>query len=669
MSIQYQVGTALVFIAAWGALHSATAAPVSKRDAAMAQFNEARERMHAGSGRTLGSHLAALEAAQSAANLQGRAGAGVTLATKMRALRLRDGYVQVSAYPDSEAGAEALRATLTSKGMLDGAVQGNAVTGRVPVAALKDMAGTAGLRFMRPSMFKTNAGHINSQGDRAQRSDIARQRFGVSGQGVRIGVMSDSFNCLTGPVAEGSPYTTAQDDIASGDLPSDIIVVKDYTPTPDQPCTDEGRAMMQLIHDVAPGASLAFHTVGDSEEEMAAGIDALVKAGANIIVDDVLFFAEPMFQDGIIAQAADRAVSRGVAYFGSAGNEARASYESRFRNSRRAGLEGGPMHDFDPGRGVDTAQSVTAQAQSLTLLVLQWDQPFFSVSGGRGSATDLDAYFVDADGAPIEFCSDDPDQVICQIPGLDSNLGADAIEEPLLVNFSDQDLEAHLVVEVFDGQQPSVLKYNWFDFANGVYVVNEFDTQSGTTYGHHNSARSEAIGAAAFFNTAVFGQNHPTCIPACAENFSSAGGVPIYFDTRGRRLPFPSVRLKPGVTGPDGGETTFFYADLSGPAGGTDEPNGIPNFFGTSASAPHVAAIGALMIEKRRNDNADRRRGGGRDLSPESIYWALRLTAGDIRQRAGRISGPFDISNSRGYDFDTGFGFVDAVKALQFISD
>jgi hypothetical protein len=171
----------------------------------------------------------------------------------------------------------------------------------------------------------------------------------------------------------------------------------------------------------------------------------------------------------------------------------------------------------------------------------------------------------------------------------------------------------------------------------------------------------------------VYGQNHPTCIPACAENFSSAGGVPIFFDKRGHRLSAPSVRLKPGVTGPDGGDTTFFFADLSAPVAGTDEPNGNPNFFGTSASAPHVAAIGALMIEQRRHDNADdnsaeRHSGGSHDLAPESMYWALRLTAGDIRARAGRVSGPFPIPNSRGYDFDTGFGFVDAVKALRFIS-
>ena len=146
----------------------------------------------------------------------------------------------------------------------------------------------------------------------------------------------------------------------------------------------------------------------------------------------------------------------------------------------------------------------------------------------------------------------------------------------------------------------------------------------------------------------------------------------ILFDKNGHRLPIPQLRLKPGVTGPDGGDTTFFYADLTTPIPGTDEPNGNPNFFGTSASAPHVAAVGALMIEKRHHDGAsDHNRDGGSGagaLSPDEMYWALRSTAGDIRFRAGITSGPFEIAHGRGYDFDSGFGFVDAPRALQAIS-
>ena len=244
-------------------------------------------------------------------------------------------------------------------------------------------------------------------------------------------------------------------------------------------------------------------------------------------------------------------------------------------------------------------QSVTAQAGSITLLSFQWDQPFFSVSDKKGSASDLDAYFVDANNNFIEICTDDPDQVVCQIPGFDFNIGGDALEIPILVNLSDTDLQAQLVIELFDGPAPNLMKYVYFDLGpGGVYVVNEFDTQSGTAYGHTNAANVEAVGAAPFYNTEEFGQNKPECRAACLENFSSAGGVPILFDKKGHRLKAPEIRIKPGVTGPDGGDTTFFFVDLDEPIPGTNEPDGFPNFFGTSASAPHVGRFPAIRIRE-----------------------------------------------------------------------
>src|SRR5678815_5434165 len=99
---------------------------------------------------------------------------------------------------------------------------------------------------------------------------------------------------------------------------------------------------------------------------------------------------------------------------------------------------------------------------------------------------------------------------------------------------------------------------------------------------------------------------------------------------------FPLVRIKPGFTGPDGGNTTFFVADIAARIPGSNEPDGFPNFFGTSASAPHVAAIGALMLDQRARDVAAGKHFiGPKQLRPEAMYLALRLSAirQDIRQR------------------------------------
>jgi len=585
------------------------------------------------------------------------------MTSRLPGLTVRDSYVAVSAYADGDA--NELRTQLVAKGMVGAAVHGNAVTGRVPIGALSDMSTTPSLRFMRPSMAKTQIGLTTSQGDHAQRSDVARQRFHVNGRGVRVGVMSDSYNCSEGALVPGEPFTTAPQDKASNDLPRDVLVLKDLSPTPSSDCSDEGRAMMQLIHDVAPASSLAFYTAFESPEDFAAGIGALADAGSKVIVDDVIYFAEPMFLDGPIAQAADRVKSRGVAYFSSAGNQARQSYES-FRRSDGEGANGGVLHDFANGKAVDVLQGITAGAGSTSLLSFQWDQPWFSVNG-KGSASDLDIYFVDDDGNPIKLC-DDPNTLVCQFPGIDMNEGGDAVEVPALINDSDADVHANIVIELFSGPAPHRMKYVWFDLGAGLLTVDEHNTESGTLYGHANAAGAEAIGAAPWYNTSAFGpQNKPECAPACLELFSSAGGVPILFDKNGRRFPFPLVRIKPGFTGPDGGNTTFFVADIAAPIPGSNEPDGFPNFFGTSASAPHVAAIGALMLDQRARDVAAGKNFiGPKQLRPEAMYLALRLSAirQDIRQRAGRVTGPIPIPHSKGFDFDSGFGFVNAAAAL-----
>ena len=641
----------------------AATSPQQQTQARTAFANYARS-VKAGTSAKLGGHLQSLaRAADSQAQFSARTGSPMT--SRLPGLTVRDSYVAVSAYADGDA--NELRTQLVAKGMVGAAVHGNAVTGRVPIGALSDMSTTPSLRFMRPSMAKTQIGLTTSQGDHAQRSDVARQRFHVNGRGVRVGVMSDSYNCSEGALVPGEPFTTAPQDKASNDLPRDVLVLKDLSPTPSSDCSDEGRAMMQLIHDVAPASSLAFYTAFESPEDFAAGIGALADAGSKVIVDDVIYFAEPMFLDGPIAQAADRVKSRGVAYFSSAGNQARQSYESAFRRSDSEGASGGVLHDFANGKAVDVLQGITAGAGSTSLLSFQWDQPWFSVNG-KGSASDLDIYFVDDDGNPIKLCDDDPNTLVCQFPGIDMNEGGDAVEVPALINDSDADVHANIVIELFSGPAPHRMKYVWFDLGAGLLTVEEHNTESGTLYGHANAAGAEAIGAAPWYNTSAFGpQNKPECAPACLELFSSAGGVPILFDKNGRRFPFPLVRIKPGFTGPDGGNTTFFVADIAAPIPGSNEPDGFPNFFGTSASAPHVAAIGALMLDQRARDVAAGKNFiGPKQLRPEAMYLALRLSAirQDIRQRAGRVTGPIPIPHSKGFDFDSGFGFVNAAAAL-----
>lgn len=168
------------------------------------------------------------------------------------------------------------------------------------------------------------SGIATSQADFIQEVDRVRESLpvGYDGTGVKIGVLSDSYNSKNG----------AATDIASGDLPDDVTVITRNGEVQDLPAnsgTDEGRAMLQLVHDLAPEADLSFATAFFGEDGFAANIRALADDGADIIVDDVIYFAEPFFQDGIVSLAVDDVVTKdGVAYFSSAGNNAAKSYES-----------------------------------------------------------------------------------------------------------------------------------------------------------------------------------------------------------------------------------------------------------------------------------------------------------------------------------------------------
>jgi hypothetical protein len=242
-------------------------------------------------------------------------------------LRVSDNRVVVDIVAKGEAAAVELE--LGKLGMQITGKAGSIVSGRLPIAAIEAVAGLQGVRFVRPAMWTTDMGLTTSQGDVSMRSDNIRTTLGYNGAGVTVGVLSDSYNYLGG----------ASSDVSSGDLPgignpngftTPVNVLADDGTTGG---TDEGRAMLQIIHDVAPGAALAFATAYGGQATFANNITKLrTVAGADVIVDDVRYYFEPMFQDGVIAQAVDDAVAAGVAYFSSAGNQARHSYESTWRS-------------------------------------------------------------------------------------------------------------------------------------------------------------------------------------------------------------------------------------------------------------------------------------------------------------------------------------------------
>ena len=147
------------------------------------------------------------------------------------------------------------------------------------------------VRVTPPSYAHTRVGSVQTQGDAAMMSDTARSTFGVDGTGIPIGVISDGVDQIA--VSQ-----------ATGDLPNNIQIGDPgpVSPPASNDFQNEGSAMLEIIHDVAPGADLAFHSAFPTGMTFINAIDYFISIGADIIVDDVGFLSEPYFQDGSLAQ-------------------------------------------------------------------------------------------------------------------------------------------------------------------------------------------------------------------------------------------------------------------------------------------------------------------------------------------------------------------------------
>jgi len=521
---------------------------------------------------------------------------------------VQDLNVAIEAYANDEA--SSVQAALASLGFQELASYGRGLDGWLPIISIGSLPMVDGLNFARLAIGSaTNVGLTDTQGDLAQVTNQVRNTFGVNGAGVTVGVISDSYN-----IAASASRNAAQD-VASGDLPAGVNVLADAT-NPNA-VTDEGRAMLQIVHDVAPGANLAFHWAGASQVAMANAIGNLRTAGSGIITDDVIFFAEPMFQDGIIAQAVNNAVTAGSAYFSSAGNQARRSYQSAFNAGQQVNIGGvlETAHEFDPVTD-DILQRITVPIGGRFLLSFQWDAPF-ATAGGAGANNNLNIYLIQ-NGTTI----------VAQ--GRTNNIGGDAVEVPFFNN-NTNGTQFDILITSAGGPIPGTIKY--VDFGIGV-TFNEYLTNSTTLFGHANAQSAIALGASSFLATPAFGVNPPV-----VENFSALGGTPIIFNAAGVRLATPVVRQKPDFVAPDGGNTTFFGTDIAGDA------DTFPNFFGTSAAAPHAAGLAALMLDAAPS------------LTPTQIWQLLRFTTIDMDD-------PVLAGFQTGFDFATGTGLINGIAAM-----
>jgi len=470
---------------------------------------------------------------------------------------------------------------------------------RIAIDRLESLAALPEVRFVAPRQdMIVFTGSRNSEGDRTHRAFDARATYGVAGTGVKVGVLSDGVSNLAASQSLGDlgPVTVLSGQGGSG---------------------DEGTAMLEIVHDLAPAADLYFATADGGPETFAQNIRALQAAGCAVIVDDVRYFVESPFQDGqlsasatnggVVTQAVKDVAAAGVLYFSSAGN-------SGNKNDGTSGTWEGDFVDGGPATGPLTGLGRvhlfgglpydTVTTSSDNPITLHWSDPL------GASANDYDIYLLDSSGTMVVGVSDNQ-QSGTEDP-YERMPGGSAGQRVVIVLFSGVGRFLHL----------------------DTYGSELSTSTSGETHGHAATTATNSFAVAAVPAPSTY----PNAFNAgvTVETFSSDGPRRIFFTDAG-------VPLTPGNVSSTGG-ALLQKPDLAAADGvSVTGVGGFPNpFYGTSAAAPHAAAIAALVKSRR-----------------------LAQTAAEVR--AALLGTAIDIEQA-GVDRDAGYGIVMADRALAVVS-
>lgn len=419
---------------------------------------------------------------------------------------------------------------------------------------------------------------INSEGVVFHNADIA-QAQGITGAGVTIGAISDGVTSLA--IAQ-----------ARNELPAVTVL--------NAGSNDEGTAMLEIIHDMAPGAALQFSGTGGGVVNHVLAQVNLVAAGSDVIVEDIAFDAQPAFQQGLAAASGDAIAGAGVSVHSSAGNRGN-NHSARVSavgtgsgpdgfNGIFSGCTINPTNVVAIAPGGDTTFDVVLGSNNAgtsgSSFTLQWSEPrAIFPTAGAGGFTDLDLYIMDATGTTC----------LAESIGFQGSGTGDTIEQ-VSSNPALAGTNAKIVVNLFGNASAAgapLLDLRWRRTQAGGDVT----TRAGSL-----NPDSNYIGLATS-SAALFQGN------GGIEASSSGGPVQLGLTTvcPGGIYPCANGVAGPGITTtqirPTWAATDGVSVSGSGGfgAGTCPAPNpggqGACQFFGTSAAAPHAAACEALVRE------------------------------------------------------------------------
>ncbi len=468
------------------------------------------------------------------------------------------------------------------------------IRARLPLADVEPLAGLDAVQSIHPAAQAVTRKDDTSEGDVAHRANSARTIHSVDGTGIGIGVLSNGVDTLSARQS-------------SGDLPDRVTVLPRKEGE-----GSEGTAMLEIVHDLAPGADLYFATAsGGGEPLLASNLEALCEAGADVIVDDVYFLREAAFQDGIVAQAVNAAVADGCVVISAGGNGGNKNdgssgvWEGDYAAGSSLSVNGvsvGVLHDF--GGGV-VKNRITQD--SPFGYVLQWADP-------QGASTnDYDLFLVDAD-----------DNVLASSTDI-QNGRQDPVE--LIFSIADNHADARLLIVKTAGAADRYLRLD----ANAGRLAT---STAGNLFGH--SAAANVITVAAVDVRAARGAGGVFNGTESVRRSNSDGPRRIFFEADG-------TAITPGNFSSTGGRV-LQKPDLAAATCVSTSTPGFSRFCGSSAAAPHAAAIAALMLEAA---------GGPDNVTLTNLRTAMTGSALDIE--------------ATGVDQDSGAGIVMAPGAVDAV--
>jgi PGF-pre-PGF domain-containing protein len=322
---------------------------------------------------------------------------------------------------------------------------------------------------------------------------------------------------------------------ATGDISYDVHILSNEIGG------NEGTSMLEIVQDIAPGAELYFHDCGSSRLEFNRAVDALVNEGCTVICDDIGWLSEPFFEDGIVADHVKEVIKEhDLLYVSSAGNSGDSHYQGLFYDS------GGGWHDFSSGQGEVKNLQLEIQPSGDVWVFLQWNDRW------EQSGNNYDLFLKNRDTSET-IASSEVYQDGDNLP----------LEYIMYSNEGNSTLNASIEVKKTSGETKELELYIYY--WPGVTVYPENIVAEDSIFGHPALPEAVAVGAVGTGDSGGYE----------LEYFSSVGPSTIFY-------PSPEVRPKADISGLDGVSVTG--------ADGVSE-----QFYGTSASSPHVAAIAALV--------------------------------------------------------------------------